>query len=145
MPTLSALLAAGILAAAAATTPAPAGAADLAVRLDGVRDASGSIRVVLFDRPEGFRKEERSRAIAEAPAAPGAVAVAFPGLPPGRYAVMAYHDEDGDGTLDRFLGMIPTEGYGLSNNPEVTGPPPFEAAAFDLPADGASIAVTMRY
>jgi len=58
---------------------------------------------------------------------------------------MAYHDENGDGALDRFLGMIPTEGYGLSNNPEVTGPPAFEDSAFALPDGGGAITVTMRY
>lgn len=103
--------------------------ADLTVRLDGVRDSSGRVRVVLFDRPEGFRKEAHPKAIHELPASPGSVSVRFPGLAAGRYAIMAYHDEDGDGTLDRFLGMVPTEGYGLSNNPVVTGPPAFDKAA----------------
>lgn len=141
-PSFAASLFVGSLFAFAA---GPAAGADLTVRLDGVRSASGNVRVVLFDRAEGFRKEDRSRAIRQAPATPGAVTVAFEALAPGRYAVMAYHDENGDGALDRFLGMIPTEGYGLSNNPEVTGPPAFEDAAFALAEDGAVITVTMRY
>jgi uncharacterized protein (DUF2141 family) len=59
--------------------------------------------------------------------------------------VVVYHDQDGDGEMDRFLGMIPTEGYGLSRNPEVTGPPAFADSAFDLPAAGAELAIEMRY
>ncbi|HYH22664.1 MAG TPA: DUF2141 domain-containing protein [Azospirillum sp.] len=140
-PLLIGVLVLGGLVSGVATTSA----ADLSVRLDGVHSASGSVRVMLFDRAEGFRKEEKSLAIRQAAASPGTVAVTFEGLAPGRYAVMAYHDENGDGALDRFLGMIPTEGYGLSNNPEVTGPPAFEDSAFALPDGGGAITVTMRY
>ncbi len=69
----------------------------------------------------------------------------FGGLPPGRYAVVAYHDENGNGELDRFLGMIPREGYGVSNIPEPSGPPQFDQAAFDVPDEGRELAVPLRY
>jgi len=35
--------------------------------------------------------------------------------------------------------MIPTEGYGLRNHPQVMGPPTFNDAAFDQPAKGECI------
>ena len=53
-------------------------------------------------------------------------------LPPGRYAIMAYHDADLNGKFDLRFGMFPTEGYGLSNNPKVMGPPKFADSAFDV-------------
>lgn len=68
-------------------------------------------------------------------AAAGLVLAALPAL-----------DEDGDGAMDRFLGMIPTEGYGLSKDPEVSGPPQFDACAFRL--DGvatADLVVPLHY
>lgn len=122
-----------------------ADAADLKVQLTGVRNASGDLRAALFDRADAFRKEDKALALVKLPAAPGVAVAVFAGLAPGRYAVMAYHDENADGAMDRMFGMIPTEGYGLSNNPEVFGPPAFEQSAFDLPAAGAEIVVNLRY
>ena len=41
--------------------------------------------------------------------------------------------------------MFPTEGYGLSNNPKVIGPPAFEDSAFDVPAQDIRVRVELRY
>lgn len=142
---LALLLAAATVAAAGIVTGGTAVAADLAVSVGTVRDAAGQVKVVLYDRPDAFRKEAQSRAIQTVPAVPGMVEVVFRDLPAGTYAIMAYHDEDASGDLNRFLGMIPTEGYALSNDPEVTGPPSFEASAFALPAAGSKLKLTLRY
>jgi len=124
---------------------APAMAGDLIVTLEGIAHDKGGIRVGLYDRSETFRKEDRAFALKDGPALPGRVSITFADVPAGRYAVMAYHDEDGNGRLDRFLGMIPTEGYALSNNPEVSGPPAFDECAFDIPAEGRTIVVNVKY
>ena len=67
-------------------------------------------------------------------------------LPPGQYAVNAFHDENGNGELDTNLFGIPTEGYGFANDPRTTfGPPDFEDAAVNV-RDASELAVmTMRY
>jgi uncharacterized protein (DUF2141 family) len=69
--------------------------------------------------------------------------VLFPGLPPGKYAVSAYADANGNGRLDRnFLGM-PSEQYGFSNNARGRfGPPAFAEAAVEL-GDG-TVAQTIQ-
>ena len=66
--------------------------------------------------------------------------------------VMAYRvkfkvglGDGGHGELNRRFGMFPTEGYGLSNDPTVSGPPAFEDSAFDVGADPASISIAIRY
>ncbi len=145
MPPTRTRLAALVLFTSQALFAINAQAADLVVTLDGVAHAKGGLRIGLYDKPETFRKEDRSVAVLTAAATPGRASVRFENLAPGRYAVMAYHDEDGDGGLDRFMGMIPTEGYALSNDPEVSGPPAFEECAFELPADGREIVVSLRY
>ncbi len=126
-------------------TAAPAWGGDLVVTLQGIAHDQGGMRVGLYDRAETFRKEDKAVAVLTAPAQAGEVTVTFAAVPAGRYAIMAYHDEDGDGRLNRFMGMIPTEGYGLSNDPEVTGPPAFEECAFDVPADGRALTIGLRY
>ncbi len=118
---------------------------NLSVNLAPVKDAKGTVRVGLYQDPKTFRKEAQAMAVQQVPAAPGTVQVRFTNLPPGRYAIMAYHDENGDGEMNRRLGMFPTEGYGLSNNPKVMGPPKFEDSAFTLPAPGDSLNIELRY
>lgn len=117
----------------------------LQVTLTGIGHDRGSMRVGLYDDPKTFRKEAHALAIQQVPAATGTVTVSFPALAAGRYAVMAYHDEDGDGELDRRFGMFPTEGYGLSNNPTVTGPPAFEDSTFSVGAEASSLSIAIRY
>ena len=136
-------LAAALTAALAAAGPVAAG--ELTVRITGVRGGEGSVNVGLWRGPEGFRDDARTVRSASQPARDEAVAVTFRALEPGRYAVIAYHDEDGDGELDRFFGMMPTEGWGLSNDPDVAGPPKFDAAAFALPAAAPVIEIPLNY
>ena len=115
----------------------------LLVNLVGVQHDRGSVRVGLYADPKTFRKEAQALAIQKVPAASGAVSVRFADLPAGRYAIMAYHDEDSSGKLNLRFGMFPTEGYGLSNNPKVSGPPAFEDSAFDV-KEGTSTAIRIE-
>lgn len=117
----------------------------LEVTLKAVRDARGALRVGLYREPATFRKEDKAVAVEQVSAAPGEVVVRFRDLAPGRYAIMAYHDENGDGTLNRRFGMFPTEGYGLSNNPKVSGPPAFDDSAFEVAAPETKLSIDLRY
>ncbi len=59
--------------------------------------------------------------------------VTFTNVPDGTYAISSYHDADDDGTLDMFMGMIPTESYGCSNGATgFFGPPKWEDAKFEV-------------
>lgn len=133
------------LAAALSLWAGPVLAGDLTVTLHDVSADPGTLYVDLWDDAETFRDQDKAVARRTAPAAPGAVTVTFEDLPAGAYAVMAFHDADGDGEMDRFLGMIPTEGYALSNDPDVGGPPAFEDSAFEIGTGDAAVAVTVRY
>jgi uncharacterized protein (DUF2141 family) len=135
-----AMVLAGALAAAG-----PVAASDLTVRVTGVRGGEGSVNVGLWRGPDGFPDDARTMKSASTRARDQAVEVTFRGLDAGRYAVIAYHDEDGDGELDRFFGMMPTEGWGISNDPDVAGPPEFDPAAFELPAAAPVIEIPLTY
>lgn len=135
-----------ILAVALILASGSALAAEVQVVVRGVKHDQGTVKTALYSDPATFRKEDKALAVQAQPARPGEMTFAFPGVAAGRYAVVVYHDENGNGQMDRFLGMIPTEGYGLSNNPEVSGPPQFEPSAFDA-AEGAAArtAIDLRY
>lgn len=118
-------------------------AASLTVSLDGAKPAGGPLTVLLFDRADGFPKETRAAQRHVLPK--GEARLELDGLKPGQYAVMAYHDEDGNGELNRFLGMIPKEGWGLSNNPAVSGKPDFKDAAVTVPENGTALTIRLKY
>lgn len=118
----------------------------MTVRLNGVEHDRGTVRVAVFSDPKTFRKADQAYAGKEVPASAGTVTVEFDEVPAGQYAVMAYHDENGNGELDLRFGMMPIEGYGLSNNPKVMGPPSFKDSQFEVPGDKPSeIDIDIRY
>jgi len=140
MKTLSTLGIALALAAPAAH------AQQLQVTLNGLQHDRGQVAVAVYSDAKSFRKDNQAFTARKAKAEAGTVTVTFDDVPPGRYAVLAYHDENDNGRLDLRFGMFPTEGYGLSNNPKVMGPPSFEDSAFAVTAeDPAQIELKMRY
>jgi uncharacterized protein (DUF2141 family) len=111
--------------------PATCQAARLDVELTGVENGQGLVRVAVCT-PETFATKHCPFSGA-APARPESVVVSVNGIPPGRYAVQAYHDEDGNGHLRRGLFGIPSEAIGFSRDARVTlSAPPFEDAAIEV-------------
>lgn len=62
------------------------------------------------------------------------------------YAVMVYHDVDGDGDLDRSPQGMPVEGYGFSNDaPTKFAFPSFDSVRFGVKPGETTIRVKVRY
>lgn len=120
----------------------PAHAATLNVTLEGAKAGGGPLVVLVFEKADGFPRESRASSRHVLPAGQSTLAV---DLKPGPVAVLAYHDENANGELDRFLGMIPKEGWGLSNNPKVSGKPAFKDAAVMVPETGARTTLKLTY
>ncbi len=121
------------------TTPVFAG--DLVVEITGIRSADGRIYAGIHQPTPGvkFPDEAGSRYAFNLPARVGNIQVVFKDLPPGDYALTAYHDENDNGEIDRNALGIPTEGYAFSNDAMgFMGPPSFKDAAVTLVADEAS-------
>ena len=119
-------------------------AADLILNLS-TRGSGGRIAVAVYRDAEAFRRGEgpvASRMVART----GTVtSLTITGLAPGRYAVAAFHDTDGNGDLTLWPIGLPREAYGFSNDARGRfGPPQFAQAAFDLPASGTTEAVALR-
>lgn len=135
-----------LAAAIAASGSAFADGQSMTVRLNGVEHDRGTLRVALFSDPKTFRKADQAFAAQEVQASAGTVTVVFDEVPAGQYAVMAYHDENANGELDLRFGMIPIEGYGLSNNPKVMGPPSFKDSEFEVSSHKPSdLDIEIRY
>ncbi len=118
---------------------------NLTLVLHNVGDAGGNLRAGLYSEPGSFRKEDQALQIVSQPATAGDAKLVFKAVPAGRYAIMAYHDANEDNRLNLRLGMFPTEGYGLSNNPKVFGPPKFSDSAFDVADPESTIEIDLKY
>ncbi|WP_419906660.1 DUF2141 domain-containing protein [Hoeflea sp.] len=108
-----------------------AAAADIQLTIDGVRNARGSVYVLLFDNPAAFAQIDTNRAIdfAEIRARPGKLTHVFRGLDAGPFAIMLFHDENGDGDFN-MAGERALEGYGLSGSKGPDDFPDFRNASF---------------
>ena len=123
-----------------------ASAGDLTINVAGTRDDKGMIVAAIFSSKEGFPKEGQQYAGFRTKAKAGNVSVTFHDLPAGTYAVTAFHDENGDGKLDRDQTGIPTEGYGVSNDArELLSPPFWDKASFAMGAENKTITVKIEY
>ena len=112
-----------------ATATAPAYAADLIVTVTGVRAHKGILKLAVYDSAASWDGDGKAVAADEKTPDADEVTFRFADLPGGNVAVMAMHDENGNGKLDsNFMGM-PTEGYGFSNNPKVMRKAHFDEAA----------------
>ncbi|WP_348771500.1 DUF2141 domain-containing protein [Azospirillum sp. SYSU D00513] len=119
-------------------------AADLTVTVRGVANAEGSVLVAVCTETTFLTPS--CPYTGGAPARAGEVAVTVRGVPPGRYAVQSFHDENGNTDLDRnFLGM-PKEGLGFGNDAPIRmGPPGFEESAVAVAEPSGRTALSLRY
>jgi uncharacterized protein (DUF2141 family) len=131
---IPALVSAVALTAQPPTTPGappaqpPAVVHVLRVLVSGVKSAVGHIRLDVCTRAEFLKDCSFSAA---APAIPGETTLLLAGLPPGVYAVQAYHDKNDNHEVDRNALGLPTEGVGFSNGVKIRlRAPTFKAAAF---------------
>ena len=124
------------MASRADTAPAPATAsANLTVTFTGMTTPDGTLMVAVFDSEAAYSGKGAPVRATMAPASGSPVQVRFEGLAPGRYAIKAFHDVNGDGKLNANPFGIPTEPYAFSNGAQAhMGPPPFAEAAFDVAA-----------
>jgi uncharacterized protein (DUF2141 family) len=131
-----------------ASQPTTQPLATLTIEVKDLRNAKGQLIFGVFKAADGFPSEEgKSVAWEVRPAKRGSGAMLFTAaLPPGTYAASVLHDENKSGNMDKGLGGIPKEGYGVTNNPK----PRFRAATFGeatftLPPEGAKKTISVQY
>ena len=137
----------------------PAEAANLTLTITGVRSSVGELLIGVYSTADGFKSAIASSATTSAllpqswrivgvslRAKSGSQTIMFADLPPGRYAVIAFHDENDNGLLDANVFGVPTEGYGFSNDARgFLGAPSFDAAAVALDQADKKISLSLVY
>ncbi|MDO8289359.1 MAG: DUF2141 domain-containing protein [Parvibaculum sp.] len=146
----------GLVLAALAVMPAHAG--DLKLTVVGVRSDDGALMIGFYDSAAKFEKaidasahvgllSDKGRLIgATMRTRTGMQGIGFLRLPPGRYAVIVFHDENDNALLDMNALGIPIEGYGFSNNASgFFSAPSFDAAAVTVGSGETSISIALNY
>ncbi len=115
------------------------------VEVAGLRSQKGNIILCLTRDPAHFPACDGDPAGRRIVVAARDAAAHFPSLPSGDYALALIHDENGNGRLDKAMG-VPREGVGFSRNPRLTfGPPRFSAASFPVGAQPVEERVRLKY
>ncbi|MBW4641481.1 MAG: DUF2141 domain-containing protein [Goleter apudmare HA4340-LM2] len=120
----------------------------LTVVVNGINNKKGQICIGVYDREKGFPSSTSNLADSACVNITGnTLKHKFFGLKPGNYAVAIVDDQNGDRKLNKDFFGIPTEGFGISNNPIVsiqTGTPDFGKAKFLLDKN-TTINITVKY
>src|SRR4051812_45756950 len=134
-----------IRSATTSSTTAPIGAT-LTITVKDVRNKKGNLIFGVFRTADGFPTVESKSVYWEVRDAAAESLTFTTHLPPGRYGASVLHDENRSGDMDRGLGGIPLEGYGVTNNPKpMLRAATFKEATFDLPAAGAEKTISLQY
>jgi uncharacterized protein (DUF2141 family) len=81
-----------------------------------------------------------------APIHDGRALCQFPGIPAGQYAMVVYHDENGDGEFNQNAFGMPEEGYGFSRDAAALfSAPDFDAAGFHYDGARLYMIINIRY
>ena len=118
--------------------PKPSGST-VTVIVENVESGSGTVNVAMCDK--GLSREGCPY-IREVPAQAGFVETEFQDIPPGTYAVVGYHDVNGNDIFDKIFGM-PREPYALSNNASDKLVPTFSDAALPIKSGENAIIIRM--
>jgi len=118
----------------------PAHAATVEVHVTGTAGGKGKVSVAVCDRERFLKQCAYSASV---PARDGETVATLRDVPAGKWAVLAYQDENENGQLDRNLIGIPSENYGFSRDARGRfGPPSFDDAA--IPVKDETVSATVR-
>ena len=146
MRTAARLVLLSLLLLAAAAPVSPPATAHLSIRVVDLRNGTGDLIFGVFRSADGFPSDPAKSVNWQVkPAAGGGVTFTVD-LPPGDYAASVLHDENRNGHMDTGLFGIPTEGYGVTNNPKPKRrAATFGEAKFTLPPAGATLTISVQY
>lgn len=130
---LSAVCSFLMIAPVALAAEAPTGT--LTVTFEGIKTKTGAVMLSLAGSPEAYDDKAPAAGQSMVPATSSAVTATFTGLAPGRYAIKAFHDVNGDGKMAANPFGMPTEPFAFSNNAHgVMGPAKWADASFEVKA-----------
>ena len=131
------------------TTSAEDDGGRVTIRFLGLKSASGMVTLCVHDEKTmakaNLKKKEKALAVVRTNVVARRLPVEWvsPKLPPGEYAILAYHDKNRNGKCD--LALFGSERVGASNyDKPLMGYPTFSKARFVLTPQGANVDVRLQ-
>ncbi|WP_342347308.1 DUF2141 domain-containing protein [uncultured Nitrospira sp.] len=117
------------------------------IHVHGIKSAAGSLKAVLYGPdPESFLVKGAKADKEREPAQKGSMTLCLAAPVEGKYAVVVYHDENDNHKFDRNFIGLPTEGFGVSNNPSLfLAAPKFEELSFEVNDEVTHVDVDLKY
>lgn len=120
------------------------GHATIILKVTGLRSQKGQVKIAVFNSPEKW--------LGEHPIYSSTIKVdgqsvtwKINDVPYGDYGVAVFHDENGNGKMDKNLLGIPQEPYGFSNNVRLTlGPPNWAEAKFKVNGSTTELSIEVK-
>jgi uncharacterized protein (DUF2141 family) len=117
------------------------------VQIQGIRNATGALRLGFYQSQDDFKNEKPSfiRTVEKTNMGGNAVSAEF-GVPPGTWGIALLDDENKNSKMDYRL-MMPKEGFGFSNYRH-TGltRPTFDKFSFPVTTSGATkVVIDLKY
>ena len=119
--------------------------ASVDVSVAGLRSERGVLRACMTRAPAHVPDCSGDPGALSASVPASAKFIRFPAVAQGNWALSVIHDENGNGKLDKFLG-VPKEGIAFSRNPTLLmGPPSFKKVRISVGPDGVRAQVKVQY
>jgi uncharacterized protein (DUF2141 family) len=112
-----------------------ANAHTLVLTVDKIVKVKGVIMVALYNSETGYNSDQGTFSGEKVAVTGKNIKVKFDNVPDGNYAIKLFQDENENGSIDKNLLGIPSEGYGFSNNGGGMGQPSFNEAKFTIKSD----------
>lgn len=109
--------------------------AELFVEVTGFENLDGDIAIAIYNSSETFNSETSYYKDTAVAVSANIMTIHFDSMAPGIYAISILHDADqsGDMEMGGLFNLIPQEGFGFSNNPQIgLSQPEFDVCKFEL-------------
>lgn len=118
---------------------------DLLVVVDGVSGSRGNVRLAVFSEADAALFPDRFPQLKQSVAATDqAIAFHFNNLAAGRYAALAFQDENSNEILDRNFFGIPTERWGVTGKRPLGRSPRYIESTFILDKEHQKITIHLE-
>ena len=116
----------------------------LTVVVDGIEKSNGKVMVTVFDSIN-YLKQPVYYKMVKVEEGQEEVTVVIDSITVGKYAVVVFHDENDNNTLDTGAYGIPLEKFGFSNNAKgKMGPPEFRDCMIIIEDEDTEINITLQ-
>ena len=124
-----------------------ANAQTLTVKISGIRNTKGVIRLAFFTSETEFKKEtpKYDKIVNKNNIINGCITVSYDNIPQGKYGIALLDDENNNYKMD-YSFFVPSEGFGFSDFIQ-SGlfKPKFEDFSFDLGNEDKTIKIVLKY